>query len=104
MAHRRHVEPLGALIPGVLKQVEREHGVLAQVQQAWRAAAGRDLAAHSWPVSVRRGRLVVAVDGPGEHFALRFERTRIVEQLRTLTDGKVTEMVVRPSGSKRTRS
>ena len=104
MAHRRHVEPLGALIPAVLKSVEREHNVLAQVQRAWRDVAGRQLAAHSRPVSVRRGRMVVTVDDPGGNFMLRFERTRILERLRTLTDGKVTEMLVRPGGSTKARS
>ena len=104
MAHQRHAERLGALIPAVLKNVEREHNILEQVQRAWRDVAGRPLAAHSRPVSVRRGRVVVVVDDPGGNFTLRFERTRILERLRTLTDGKVTEMLVRPGGSTRARS
>lgn len=96
MARRQPVQSLGSLLPGILQHVEREHAALAQVQQAWRDVAGRALSKHTKPVSLRRGRLVVAVADPGDNYVLRFERARIVEQLRVLTGGKVDEMVVRP--------
>ena len=102
MTRKQHAQPLGALIPGILKTVEKEHAALTQVQKSWRSVAGRELAAHTRPISLRRGRLVVAAADPGGNYVLRFERTRIVEQLRQLTGGKVDELVVRPgSGSPR---
>lgn len=93
---RQPAQSLGALIPGVLQHVEREHSALAQVQKAWRGVAGSKLSRHTKPVSLRRGRLVVAVADPGDNYVLRFERARIVGRLRQLTGGKVEEMVVRP--------
>jgi hypothetical protein len=47
-------------------------------------------------VGLQRGRLIVRVDQPGDGFALSFERTRVVEELRRVTGGRVTELVIRP--------
>ena len=96
MGRKQHAQPLGALIPEILKKVEKEYTALTQVQRSWRRVAGRELAAHTQPISLRRGRLVIAAEDPGGNYVLRFERTRIVEQLRQLTGGKVDELVVRP--------
>ena len=104
MKRREHAEALGALIPAILKQVEKEHSALALVQTSWRTIAGRQLAAQTKPISLRRGRLVVAAADPGDSYVLSFERARIVERLRQLTGGKVHEMVVRPGNPKRTRT
>lgn len=98
---RRPVAALSALIPSVLKGVEREHRALAAVQRLWREVAGRELAAHTKPVSLRRGRLVVSVEGPGDNFALSFQRKQIVDRLRDATGGKVDEMVIRPGDGTR---
>ena len=100
MERQRQAERLGALIPSVLKRVEREHHALAVVQRLWREVAGRRLAAHTRPISLRRGRLVVSVEGPGDSFALSFERGRIVDRLREATGGKVDELIVRPGEGK----
>ena len=104
MGHRQPAERLGALIPAILKHVEREHSALALVQQSWRDVVGRQLAAHVKPISLRRGRLVVAVSDPGDHYMLRFERPQILERLRRLTGGKVEELVARPGTPSRGRA
>ena len=97
----RKVEAIGALIPTVLRHVEREHGALAMVRREWRKAVGSRLAAHAKPVSLRRGRLVVCVDGPGDGFALSYERARLLERLRAATGGHIDELVIRPGSAPR---
>ena len=88
--------PIGALIPAVLRHVEQEHGALATVRREWRKAVGNRLAAHAKPVSLRRGRLVVCVDRPGDGFALSYERAKLLERLRAATGGKIDELIIRP--------
>ena len=97
----RTVEPIGALIPTVLRHVEREHGALATVRREWRKAVGSRLAAHAKPVSLRRGRLVVCVDRPGDGFALSYERVKLLERLRAATGGKIDELIIRPGSATR---
>ncbi len=80
----------------MLGQAKRDHGPLAAVQRRWRGLVGKALADHTKPVSLRRGRLVVHVAGPGDGHALSFQRRRLIERLRNVTDGKVDELVVRP--------
>jgi hypothetical protein len=89
---------IGQVIPGVLKQLSREHGEMDRVQRAWKRLVGPQLAAHTRPVSLRRGRLMVAVEQPGDGFELSYRRTRLVEQLKAMTDGRVTEIILRPHG------
>ena len=95
------VEAIRGLIPAVLQHVEREHGALATVQRAWRKAVGSRLAAHAKPVSLRRGRLVVYVDRPGDSFTLNYERAKLIERLRAATGGKIDELIIRPGAAPR---
>ena len=88
-------ERLGAVLPTVLKQVAVRQRALASVQRRWRTLVGRALAEHSRPVSLRRGRLVVHVDYPGDSFALSFERARLLKRLKQQTAGDVDELVIR---------
>ena len=97
----RKVEAIGALIPTVLRHVEREQGAMALVRREWRKAAGSRLAAHAKPVSLRRGRLIVCVDRPGDGFALSYERARLLERLRAATGGTIEELIIRPSSAPR---
>ncbi len=89
-------ERIGALIPHVLKHVEAQHRPLVTIQQGWAGWVGKRLAAHTRPVSLQRGRLVVYVDRPGDNFALSYQRTQLLEQIQAATEGRVEEIVIRP--------
>lgn len=86
---------IGALIPAVLQHAAREHKPLFTIQRGWSRLVGKALAAHSRPVSLRRGRLVVHVDQPGDSFVLKYARPRLLRQLQARTEGRVEEIVVR---------
>ena len=87
---------IGALLPGVLRDVERRHEALSTVQRAWRALVGKQAAAHTRPIGLQRGRLVVYAERQGDSFLLNYQRAQILERLRELTNGRVEELVVRP--------
>ena len=89
-------ESIGALIPTVLQQTQHEHGALFTIQRQWNQLLGKRLAQHTKPASLRRGRLVIYADGPGESFLLSYERPRLLKRLHTLLPGKVDDIVVRP--------
>ncbi len=87
---------IGAVIPNLLRRVEQQHQTLFAVQARWDRLVGKRLAAHTKPVSLRHGRLVVVVDHPGDGFALSYQRSQLLERLQTATNGKVQEIVIRP--------
>ena len=89
-------ERIGAVIPAVIRQLEHQRRALRTVQEEWGRLVGKRLAAHTRPVSLRHGRLVVHVERPGDGFALSYARVELVERLRASTQGKVEEMVIRP--------
>jgi len=89
-------QPIGPVIQDVLKRVGTQHEALAAIQRNWRRLVGRPLAAHTRPVSLRRGQLVVHVARPGESFALNYQRIQLLERLRAATQGRVEEVIVRP--------
>lgn len=89
-------ERIGALVPGVLRRVEQAHGALFAVQREWRRLVGGPLAAHTRPVSLRRGRLTVQADRPGDSFTLHYLRATLLPRVREVTGGRVEELVVRP--------
>ena len=95
-----NVQRIGALLPGLLKRVEQRHRALAAIQQRWGKLVGKRLAAHTRPVGLRHGRLVVAVDRPGDGFALSYQRPQLLEQLRGSAVGDVEEIIIRPSSVK----
>ena len=88
-------QPIGKLLEGWLAQTHKQQSALFEVQQAWSKIAGRTISAHTKPGRVRKARLTVHVDRPGENFLLSYERERVLERIKKLTQGKITEMVVR---------
>ena len=86
---------IGAVLPAVLQQAAQRHGALFAIQRRWRRLVGKPLAEHTRPVSLRRGRLVVHADQPGDGFALNYERPRLLERLQRTTEGRVEEIVIR---------
>ena len=91
---------IAAVMPHVLKRVAQRHGALFAIQRRWTSLVGKALAAHTQPVSVRRGRLTVIAERPGDGFALAYQRTQLLERLQAMSHGTVEELIVRPSGRK----
>lgn len=92
----RKTEKIDAVLPAVLQQAKQRRSNLMAIQARWKKLVGRNLAAHTKPVSLRRGRLIVLADGPGESFTLSYQRIRLVERLQRVSEGRVEEIVVRP--------
>ena len=64
-ADRPAADPLGALIPHVMKGLGLEQRLQeSQVFSQWLRLVGRDIAQHARPVSLKKGLLVVFVDHP----------------------------------------
>ena len=96
MAHARKAAPqIGSLIPNILRQMQQEHAPLAKIQEAWTRLVGRELARHTRPMSLRRGRLVVHAERPGDNFTLNYLRPTLLRRLQTSTKGGVSELVIR---------
>lgn len=87
---------IGSVIQTVLRQVGQRHSVLQTIRSRWPELAGKPLAAHTAPVGLQRGRLIVQVDGPGESFLLTYHRPQLLARLREATQGRVEEIVIRP--------
>ena len=93
---RPNEQSIKAILPAILRHAQRRYEVLSGIQQRWSRLVGKQLAAHSQPVSLRRGRLVVHVDQPGDGFMLSYRREQLLERLRTTTKGNIEELVIRP--------
>ncbi len=89
-------QPIGAVVSAVLARAKQQHGEIEAIRRRWRTLVGPTLAAHTKPLSLRRGRLVVLSEGPGESFTLSYQRARLLAQLRRSTKGAVDELVIRP--------
>ena len=87
-----------AVIERVLKDVGQRHSALFAIQHDWGKLVGKRLAAHTRPVSLRKGRLVVQAARPGDSFTLSYQRTELLERLRAATQGHIEEIVIRPGG------
>lgn len=98
MVRRKSAGPqqIGTVLAAVVRQAGRRHATVSTLQRRWRGLVGTPLAAHTKPVSLRRGQLVVHTDQPGASFALSYERVRLVERLQQATQGLVKDVVIRP--------
>ena len=94
-------ERIGTVVPAVIRQLQHQQGALHTVQQEWARLVGKRLAAHTRPASLRRGRLVVHVERPGDGFALSYARPELLERLRVSAQGKIEEIVIRPGEIKK---
>ena len=92
----KHAQPIGAVVSAFLQHTKQQHSALFTIQRTWRRLVGKELAAHTKPVSLKRGCLIVHVDRPGDGFALSYQRTKLLEQLQTIAKGRVEELVIRP--------
>ena len=89
---------IGALLQTVLRQVERHAKPLQTIQARWSRLVGPALAGHTKPVSLRRGRLIVLAEQPGDGFALSYRRTQLLARLQRTREcrGLILEIVIRP--------
>ena len=88
-------KPVRGVIDDVLRQTAKRQRPLFAIQRRWTRLVGKRLAAHTRPVSLRRGRLIVHADQPGDSFALNYARPRLLEQLQGSAAGGVEEIVIR---------
>ena len=88
-------KPVRGVIDDVLRQTAKRQRPLFAIQRRWTRLVGKRLAAHTRPVSLRRGRLIVHADQPGDSFALNYARPRLLEQLQGSAGGGVEEIVIR---------
>ena len=95
---RKPPKAIGAILPEVLKQCSQAQGRMQEIRRAWKRMVGPRLAAHTRPLSLRRGRLVVAVEQPGDGFELNYLRPRLLEQLKAMSEGDVDDIILRPHG------
>jgi predicted nucleic acid-binding Zn ribbon protein len=86
---------IGELIPGVIRSATAKHQALFQLQRHWKSLVGTRLAAHTKPVSFRRGILRVHTDDPGASFLLSLEKPKLLQRLREATGSQISDMVVR---------
>lgn len=78
---------------------------LTPLLASWAELVGPDLAGHAEPVSVERGRLVVAVDDPAWAERLAWSEGQVVARATALVGAGVVERVtprVRPASAART--
>lgn len=66
---------------------------LVLVFSRWESIAGPALAAHSWPLSVTRKALVVAVDGPGWATSLRALSAQLLRRVEEVAGPDVAERI-----------
>ena len=89
-------QPIRAVLAAVLQHTKEQQGPLFRIQRNWARLVGKELAAHTKPVSLRRGRLMVYAEEPGESFALKYAKPELLKRLRTAAYGNVSDVVVRP--------
>ena len=92
---KRDSEPISKLLQGLLAHTHKQASALFEIQQAWEKIAGKSLAKHAKPVSLRKGKLVVHAERPGENFELNFERERVARQIKALVGDKVEQIIIR---------
>jgi len=90
--------PLRDVLSGVLQHSAGHRQSLDAIERRWKRLVGPELAEHTKPVSLRRGRLVIHVEAPGDSFALSYQRARLLKRLQSSTKGAVTELVIRAGG------
>ncbi len=80
---RSQPEPLGALVPRVLKDLGLEESARAlRVAERWEAVVGEEVARHSRPTGIRGGVLEVTVDSSVWCQQLQMRRPELLASLR----------------------
>ena len=91
---------IGELLQTVVQQAAQKHQALHELQRKWIRIVGKELARHTRPASLRKGKLYVHADEPGASFTLSLERPKILERLSAITGLRVEEIVIRAGGIK----
>lgn len=83
MGARKAVTPIGDIVKTVFERLEREKTLTKEdVEEKWREIAGREGAAHTRPVTLRKGILTVFVDSSGWVQQMNFEKRKVLKQLK----------------------
>lgn len=90
-----NAQRLGVILPSILEAQQKAHRPLAMIQDAWSKLVGERMAAHSKPVGLRQGRLIVHVDQPGDNFVLSFQRSQLLKRLKGMPELIVDEIIFR---------
>ena len=85
---------LGTVLPRIMDQAAQHHRAIHQIQRRWASLVGRSLAAHTRPVSLRRGTLYVRTDEPGASFLVSLEKPKLLRRLSEAVGQQVDEIVV----------
>ena len=88
-------QQIRAVLSAVLGRAASQREALAGIQRAWPRLVGKTLAAHTQPASLQRGRLTVYAEQPVDSYALSYQQPRLLERLRTVSCGRIEEIVVR---------
>ncbi len=94
---------IDAVIEGILHQTKDRQGALFALQRSWGKLVGGPLAAHTRPASLRRGRLIVHADRPGDGFQFRYQQAELLARLRRAVREPIEELVIRPGPNRNTR-
>ncbi len=86
---------IDAVIQSVVGQAAEHQAPLFAIQRSWPELVGEALAAHSRPVRLARGKLLVYVDHSGDGFEMSYRAPALLRRLREQTLGKIEELVVR---------
>jgi predicted nucleic acid-binding Zn ribbon protein len=76
------LEPLGALVPRVLRDLGLEGAALLRVVQCWEAAVGAEVAAHCRPAALRGTTLEARVDSSAWAQQLKLREPELLAALR----------------------
>lgn len=89
------MEALAEILPAILEAQQKAHRPIAMIQDAWPKLVGERVAAHSKPVSLRQGCLIVHVDQPGDSYMLSFQRSQLLKRLKEMSESTVDEIIFR---------
>lgn len=92
----RMPQRIDVVLSTVLQHAQTQRGAVAVVRRQWKQLVGRELAMHTQPVSLRRGRLVVHAERPGDGFTLTYQLPALLKRVQAMTQQGVHEIIVRP--------
>ena len=74
-------ESLGALLKNVVSGLGKRRLTQEEIHGAWKDAVGKRASSHTRPVALKRGVLVVNVDGSAWLYELTLKRREILKKL-----------------------
>ncbi len=88
-------KPLRDLVPNILRHASAQRQAAEQLQHHWEQAVGKQLAAQTRVMALRKGALYVQTNDAGAHFTLNIEKPRVLQCLSQALGQPVTDLVIR---------